>query len=141
MNDINIAKTHLQNNNLSMVIVKDRNILEESSARGIKPIFEVYTNRKDNLKDSFIADKVIGKAAAMILANAGIKMLYTDLISHKAIEVLDKYKIEYEFAKKVPVILNRDGSDMCPIEKLSSNTDNVEDLIEMIRIFLNNINK
>lgn len=141
MTDINIAKTHLHNNNLSMVIIKDGKIIEESLAKGIKPIYDIYTERKESLNNSIVADKVIGKAAAMILANGGIKMLYTDLISDKAIEVLDEFKIEYEFAKKVPLILNRDGSDMCPIEKLSSNTEKVEDLIDKIRIFINNINK
>lgn len=141
MTDINIAKSHLHNNNLSMVIVKDGKIIEESIAKGIKPIYDIYTERKECLNNAVVADKVIGKAAAMILANGGIKMLYTDLISEKAIEVLDEFKIEYEFAKKVPLILNRDGSDMCPIEKLSSNTDNVEELIEKIKIFINNINK
>lgn len=141
MSDINIAKSQLHNINLSIVVVKDGKVIEESTDRGIKPIYDIYTVRKENLKNAVVADKVIGKAAAMLLSNAGIKMLYTDLISDKAIEVLDKSNIEYEFAKRVPVIFNRDGSDMCPIEKLSSNTDNVEELIEKIRIFINNINK
>lgn len=141
MTDLNIAKEHLQNNDLSVVIVKDELILETSNAKGIKPLFDIYSNRKEILRDASVADRVIGKAAAMIVANGGIKNLYAEIISEKAIEILKEYDIEFEYGKKVPIILNRDGSDLCPIEKLSQNTKDVDELIEKIKMFLENISR
>lgn len=139
MNDVNIAKNHLLENKLNFVIVKDGIILEQSDARGIKPIYEAHLNRKGNFKDSSVADRVIGKAAAMFLVSGGIKSLYTDLISEPALEILKNNNIEVEYLKKVPMILNRMGNDMCPIEKLSSQTNEIDKLTENISTFLSNM--
>jgi len=139
MSDVNIAKEHLLKNNLNLVIVKDENILEESNSRGIKPIYEAHLNRKESFKEASVADRVIGKAAAMFLVSGGIKALYTDLISEPALEILNNNNIEVEYLKKVPMILNRMGNDMCPIERLSSQTNEIDKLTENISIFLSNL--
>src|SRR5690554_3849311 len=138
MKDLEIAKQHLYSSNLSVVLVKDGDIIEKSNDKGIKPLFDIYVYRKEILKDSSVADRVIGKAAAMIVANGGIKKLYAGIISEKAIEILEDYNIEYEYGKRVPIILNRDGSDLCPIEKLSQDAKDVDDLIKNIDEFLAN---
>lgn len=137
MEDINIAKDYLLSNKMSMVIVKNGSIIVESKDRGIKPIFDVYTKSKEHLIGATVADKVIGKAAAMILLNGGIKSLYAELISESAINIFKTSGINVEYTKKVPLILNREGNDMCPIEKLSSNTVDVNKLISDIDKFIN----
>lgn len=139
MEDLNIAKDYLLKNKLSMVIVKNGSIIVESKDKGIKPIFEVYTKSKEDFIDASVADKVIGKAAAMILLNGGIKNLYAELISESAINILKASDINVEYTKKVPLILNREGNDMCPIEKLSSNTEDISKLINDIDIFISKL--
>ena len=139
MKDVYIAKEHLIKNNLNLVLVKDGEVVEESAARGIKPIFEVYNNRPEKFIGASVADRVIGKAAALFLVNGKIKSLYTDLISEVAYDILIDSKIEVSYKIKVPMILNRTGDDMCPIEKLSSNTDDFNKIIEDIKAFLINI--
>ena len=71
---------------------------------------------KDALKGAIIADKVIGKVAGSVLAVAGIKELYADIISEFAIPVLDKNGIKYEYNNKVDFIQNNDKTGMCPME-------------------------
>jgi hypothetical protein len=139
MQDIEIAKEHMINNNLNFVLVKDGNILAESNSRGIKPIYDTFVNNANDFWGASVADRVIGKAAAMFLTNGGIKELYTDLISDLALDILEEKDIKVQYLKKVPMILNRTKDDMCPIEKLSSKIDDIDKLIFEISEFLNNI--
>lgn len=139
MKDIILAKSHLLENNLNFVLVKDNQILLKSSGRGIKPIYDAYRDHKENLKDASVADRVIGKAASMFLIKGEIKSLYTDLISDIAFDLLTSNGIEVEYSKKVPMILNRTGDDICPMEKLSSDAENVEEFIQSIDEFFKNV--
>ncbi|NLY44831.1 MAG: DUF1893 domain-containing protein [Tissierella sp.] len=139
MKDIILAKSHLLENNLNFVLVRNEEILGQSSGRGIKPIYDAYKEGKDQFKDGSVADRVIGKAASMFLIEGGIKFLYTDLISDIAYDMLTNHGIQVEYSKKVPMILNRTGDDLCPMEKLSSNAEDVNQLIEKIEEFFRNI--
>lgn len=139
MKDIILAKSHLLENNFSFVLVRGNEILTEISGRGIKPIFDAYRSEKDNFKDASVADRVIGKAASLFLISGEIKSLYTDLISDIAYDLLTSHGIEVEYSKKVPMILNKTGDDFCPMEKLSFNAEDVEELTLSIEEFFNKI--
>lgn len=139
MKDKNLAKSHLLENNLNFVLVRDNEMLLESSARGIKPIFDAYKEHKGGLKGATVADRVIGKAASMFLIAGEIKSLYTDLISDIAFDLLTSHGIEVEYSKKVPTILNRSGDDICPMERISNKSKDVEELILGIEEFFNKI--
>ena len=135
MDNLLLAKKYLHDNDLKLVVMRNGEPLASSFDRGIKPIYDVYTKEIHHLEGAYIADRVTGKAAAMLLAEAGVKGLYTDLISDAAIEVLDEYPILVEYKKRVPYILNREGNDMCPIEKISRGVQDVEGLIKGIEEF------
>lgn len=135
MNSIMHAKEYLHDNNLKMVVIRDLEVLAKSTDRGIKPIYDVYTRDNNLLKDSYVADRVIGKAAAIFLINGGIRGLYTDLISEVAIEEFSGTDIKVEYETKVPFILNREGNDLCPIENIAKNSKDVDELIAGINEF------
>lgn len=141
MKDIELAKNVLDNEKKAIVIVKDKRVIFSSEGRGIKPMYTALNELKDELQGSSAADKVVGKAAAMIYEYAGIKELSTNLISEAAINVLKKTSIIYEYEKSVPYIKNRDRSGMCPVETLSLKINNIDDLLAEISNFLKNINK
>ena len=68
------------------------------------------------LKEAVIADKVIGKVAGSLLAVAGVKEIYTDVISQYAIPVLEENNVKYEYNEKVEYIINQAKTGMCPME-------------------------
>ena len=135
MDNLKLAKKYLFDNDLKLVVMKNGEPMATSVDRGIKPIYDVYTKELHHLDGAYIADRVTGKAAAMLLAEGGVKGVYTDLISDAAIEVLDQFPILVEYGKRVPFILNREGDDMCPIEKISRGVQDVEGLIAGIEEF------
>ena len=136
MKDIELAKNLLNNEKKTIVIVKDGKVVFLSKDKGIEPVYTAFNEFKDELQGSSAADKVIGKAAAMIYAYAGIKELSTNLISEKAVDVLKNTTIVYEYEKLVSYIKNRDRSGMCPIETLSLEVNNIDELLLKISNFL-----
>lgn len=141
MKDIDIADELLEKEELALAIVKDSRIIFTSSGKGIKPLYTAYEEHKIELEGSSIADKVTGRAAAMLCAHAGIKQLKTKLISENAINILKETNIIYEYDKCAPFIENRDRTGMCPVETLSLKADNMEELLKGIKNFLESINK
>lgn len=139
MRDIEIAKKILEEENQKIVVVKEGRIVFKSKDRGIKPMYYLVRNMKEEVKSSSLADRVIGKGAAILCEYMGIKSLYTDLISENAISILEKNKIDYEYRDKCDYIKNRDKTDYCPIEKRSLDTDDPKVLMERIEEFLNSL--
>ena len=140
MKDIELAKDLLKAQEKAIVIVKDGKVIFSSEGKGIKPVYTALNELKDRLQGSSAADRVVGRAAAMIYKHAGIKELSTGLISEKALDVLKNTSIVYEYDKLVPFIKNRDRSGMCPIEKLSLEACDIDDLLLKISDFLKPLN-
>lgn len=136
MKDIELAKDLLKTQEKALVIVKEGKVIFSSENKGIKPVYTAHNELNDRLQGSSVADKVVGKAAAMIYEHAGIKELSTGLISEKALGVLKDTSMVYEYDKLVPFIKNRDQSGLCPIEKLSLEAADINDLLLKILNFL-----
>lgn len=141
MKDINIAKKVLMEENLALVVVKNGEIIFKSIDKGIKPMYILATEMKAKSIGASLADRVIGKGAAILCGYIGIKEVYTELISEGGISTLNKYNIPYIMDESCPYIKNRDKTDYCPIEKLSLDKEDPVLLLQSIKEFFASINK
>ncbi|WMJ77889.1 MULTISPECIES: DUF1893 domain-containing protein [unclassified Sedimentibacter] len=139
MKDITIASELLEKDNLTLVIIKNGKTVFSSRNKGIEPLYTAVMEHKLELEGSSVADRVTGKAAAMICKYAAVKELKTGLISDNAIKVLKETNIIYEYETRTSFIKNRDKTGMCPIETLSLDTKNSIELLKKIEIFLDKI--
>lgn len=128
----------LHEGNYSCVI--ENGEIQTFSQRGIVDLYNILNGNKDFLKGAYVADKVIGKAAAAILIAGGVKEIYADLISRQALDLLVDKDIKVKYGKEVPVIINRSQTDMCPMEKLCYNESSVDIILNLIKDFLNKSN-
>ena len=131
------AREIMDKEGLNFVLVSDRGTLK-SHARGIMPIYENIKNNKSFFEGASVADRVIGRAAAILLIYGGIKDLYTDLISDRAIEILEEAGVSLTYSSKVEDILNKDKSGPCPMESLAKDLPSAQVLIERIGDFFEN---
>ena len=136
LKDIEIAKNFLEEENLCIVAIKAGNIIFKSNEKGIKPMYIMATEMKEDIVGASIADRVIGKGAAILCKYLGIKEVYSKLISNNAIDVLGKSGIKYTYDKICPYIKNRDRTDICPIEKLTKDVDDGDILLKRIENFM-----
>ncbi|MEB3428970.1 DUF1893 domain-containing protein [Citroniella saccharovorans] len=137
--DLLLAKEILEKEKLSLVFVKDGKIIFKSDKKGIRPILEAYNEKKDLLKDSFLADKVVGRAALSFIEELGVKSFYTEIISREVIDYLKNKDIAYFYDEVVDKILNRDKTDLCPMEKISQSSSDNKEIILKIKKFLKEV--
>ena len=116
MTKLEEVKEILHQKNASLVVAYKNGEIKEYYQDRIKDIKDILKENKNALKEAIIADKVIGKVAGSILALAGVKEIYTDIISEYAIPVLEKNHIKYEYKEKVQYIVNQTKTGMCPME-------------------------
>lgn len=103
-----------------------------SKERGVKPLMHLLKEKKGFLKGASVADKVIGKAAALLMALGEIKEVHTLIISEPAIKVFEKYNIPCFYDKKVDRIVNRTGDGLCPMETLCLDVDDPQEAFDRI---------
>lgn len=90
-----------------------------SSKDGLLSLLEYVDKSSPLKKDITVFDRVVGNAAALLLATMSCREVYSPLASELAIRTLRRFGIGYHFIEIVPYIRGRGQEDMCPMEKLS----------------------
>ena len=111
-----------------------------SNERGIKFILGLVENGDDILRGASIADKVVGRAAALLMVKGGVKEVYAEVLSIPAQEVFIKYGVKHEYKTLVQGIINRKGDGQCPMEKAVLGIDSPDEAAKVLREKLNAIN-
>lgn len=119
LGDLEIAKKHLALDGKTLVLAKNGEVIASSSGQGIADLVRFVEALGDELIGASIADKVVGKAVALLVRYAGITAVYAVTMSQSAEATLEGTGIKYSYGKLIPTIMNRTGDDLCPMEKLS----------------------
>ncbi|MBR6676769.1 MAG: DUF1893 domain-containing protein [Clostridia bacterium] len=91
--------------------------LHLSEEKGIRPMLLWLEEDPEFLKGASVADKIVGRAAAMIMIYAGVKEVYASVISNAAIEILKEADISVTYSMSAIAISNRRGDGICPMER------------------------
>ncbi len=135
MRDLEIATRQLKNSSYAFVAVKDGNVICCKEGGGIKPLLHAIDELGEDMKGSCVADKVIGKAAAALCVFGGVIGIYTPVMSRSAVGILEENGVVYSADYMAQGILNKDKSDLCPLEKLTADADCCEDILDIVREF------
>jgi len=112
MEDLQKARNLLDAEGYTCVLRKG-DCLHTSRRRGVQPLMELLG---EDLSGFSAADKVVGKATALLYCLLKVKAVYAAIISEAALEVFSKNGIPVQWEQKVPFIVNRDGTGRCPME-------------------------
>ncbi|MCL2353788.1 MAG: DUF1893 domain-containing protein [Defluviitaleaceae bacterium] len=127
------AIDYIKSGEHTCIVMQDGVITHKTSGIGVKPIKELYENQPEALKNAQVADKVIGKAAAMLLHLAGAAFIYGNIMSARAVDYLEKHNIPHQYGMLVDAIINRAGDDTCPLEKAVLNIEDKDEAYEAIK--------
>ena len=94
-----------------------------SDESGIKPVILPMNEDLHFFEGLSVADKIVGKASAMLLALSGTKEVYAHILSIAGKQILERYGIAYEYGEIVDIIVNRKGDGMCPMEATVKDID------------------
>ncbi len=119
MSDIDIAKTELYEEKLTLAIVKDGKILFATKSHRISGFLDAIDEIGTSLEGSSVADRVVGKAIALLCAYAKIGEVYAVVLSRKALGIIKKHKIKVQWKDLVDNVLDISKTEVCPFEKAS----------------------
>ena len=137
--DLKRAKDILLSGGYTCVICRQDQICTDTQ-RGVKPLIDLLDHGV-RLSGFSAADKVVGKAAAMLYVMLGISALYAPVISAPAVDVLKSNGIELYYDTEVEAIRNRAGDGFCPMETLVKNINEPHIAYPAIKRKLAELNK
>jgi len=126
------ARSIIKAGGVSCVVIKDGAIAHTADGRGVSPLRKIYEGLPHLLKDAFVVDKIVGKAAAAILVLGGAKQAHGIVMSFAARDYLGKHGIALSYDRCVDVISARSGSGICPIEKSVIDIDDPHEAYEKL---------
>ena len=124
MEDLERAK-ELLTGSATCVLVKGASTYI-SARSGIAPMLD-FLGAGVPLEGFSAADRIIGRAAAMLFARAGVTRVYGEVMSRGGADYLDAHGIEHSCGTLTDVIINRSGTGMCPMEQTVSGIDDFRD--------------
>lgn len=101
--------------------------------KGVRDLIWILDNCPERLKGAFVADKVIGKAAAALVINGGVSEVYADVMSQKAAALLHSYGVSCSCGEMVDSIIIPEGDTRCPLEKIVGDTDDPKEAEALLR--------
>jgi iron complex outermembrane receptor protein len=134
-----LVKDKLLAGNYSLVVESVTGNVLTFEGRGVKDLYALYVNTPEILRGAVVADKVIGTGAATLMALAGIKEYYTNVISKDALSIFENKGIKGKYGELVAQINNRGGSGRCPLESALDGHLDSEDILTRISEFVNSI--
>ena len=103
-----------------------------SDRTGIAPMLGFLEDGLD-LSGASAADRIVGKAAAMLFVLAGVTSLYAEVLSERALPVLERYGVAVSWGTLTPAIINRRGDGPCPMEAAVDTVDDPRAALDAVR--------
>ena len=118
------------------LLVFNHGELTTHANRGVQDLLQLISEQPERLQGAVVADKIIGKAAAAIMATGGFREVHTNIICTPAKKLFEQQGILIFATEEVPMILNRDRSSMCPIDTQIADIESIEECVTVLQVRL-----
>lgn len=113
--DLIRAKEELSTGGYTCVICRG-SATYHATERGVRPLLR-WLEEETDLSGGCAADKVVGKAAAMLYCLLRIKTVHAGVLSRPAKQVLERCGVAVRYDQLVDAIENRTKTGLCPMEQ------------------------
>lgn len=131
MDELEEIKALLQNEQLTCAVRTPR-ALYRSKERGVRPLIGWLRENPRFGEDGIAADKVIGKAAALLFVLGGVRQVYAGVLSELALAVFSAAGVRVSYGRLVPQIRNREGTGFCPMETMVAAVDSPAEAFRLL---------
>jgi hypothetical protein len=111
------AKQMLQDQKACFVFLKEGEPPQISTESGVRPLMIRLRDDLSAFEKGVIADKVFGRAAALLAVLGKTSAVYGEVMSQAGVQILEMYHIPYQYGTLVPFIQNRKYTGKCPLEE------------------------
>ena len=119
MYDLQSLREMVEKEGFTCAIAKGEKLFT-STSRGVRPLLDLIASGED-FRGGVAADKIVGKAAALLYAHMGIAEVYAGVLGEGGLAVLREHDIAAQFGTLAEHIVNRSGTGLCPMELASEN--------------------
>ena len=127
------ARALIKKGSVSCVAIKNEEIIHTADGRGVSPLIALLDASPELLKGSLIVDRIIGKAAAMVLTCGGAGAVYGLTMSVAAEDYLASRGIGAQYDNLIETITNRAGDGVCPLERSVFDIDDANEGLARLR--------
>ena len=96
-----------------------------SDLRGVMPMLGFLREGRD-LSGFCAADRVVGRAAAMLFAKAGVRAVFAEVMSDGAVALLAAHGIDASCDVRTAAIENRQKTGLCPMESAVAGIEDID---------------
>lgn len=104
-----------------------------SETRGIGPMVDWLTEDENSLRGASVADRIIGRAAALLMVYGGVKECFGEVVSRGALQTLEEAGIPCAYMNTAVAISNRRGDGICPMERLTAPIKDPKEAFEALK--------
>jgi predicted RNA methylase len=127
MQDLEIAKKQLYSKQLTLAIVKNNKVLFQTDSHRISGFIHAIDTLGMQLNGASVADRVAGKALALLCVYSGIREVYAEVLSEKAQALFKENEIACQWEQLVENVLDLSKTGVCPFEKTAAEISKPQD--------------
>jgi hypothetical protein len=113
----------LDESGLSLMVYNGNEVIFQSSSKGVRPYLEVINTLGERLKGTLIVDKIVGRAAALLLLYTGAVEVHAGVINPGGRKLLEDAGVRLFYEKEIDHIKTVDGRIYCPFESMVQGID------------------
>ena len=133
MDDLELAENELKSRKTNIVIVKNGAVLYQSTASGMKGLLQAIEEYDRDLAGTAVADKIVGRAAAMLCVYSRVKSVFAITMTEGALRLLTNNRVANKFERYVRRLMNSQGTDICPFERAIRDIDDPKEAFKKLR--------
>lgn len=123
----------LHESGCSLVMKDTQGRVRQFSKKGVRDLENLLDHEPEALRGASIADKVVGKAAAGMMAFGGVSEVYAEVLSARAVPMLKKYGIAFSYGQMVDHIVIDKGDNRCHLEEIVAPADTASEVVALLR--------
>lgn len=133
--DLELATSLLRERQASFVLVAQGQVLEVGAGHGVLPLLRAVDRiGPAALAGAALADKMVGRAVALVAVHVRLAAVHGEFMSRAAVETLQRAGIPFTLGIEIPAVLNRSGSHLCPFEELVAEAPSPAEAVERLRM-------
>ncbi len=117
----------------TLVVVREETVVFHIAGRGIAPALSLFDEHPELRAGAEVYDTIVGKAAAAIYQQAGVRSVHAGTMSRAARELLAAHGIEASCEVCAEALINRAGTGLCPFEQAVLSVRKPADCLPAIR--------
>lgn len=113
----------LEEADMCLMVYKDEELIFQSGSKGIRPHLEAIDKLGDQLRGTLMVDKIVGRAAALLILYSGVAEVHAGVVSRGGLEVLARAGVKLFYGVETEHIKMVDGRIYCPFEAMVQGID------------------